>query len=185
MNDKKQPSEQNVAEDFAAAEEQGSAVESGSEVNDIAKQLEEKDNQIDEINNRLLRLQADFDNYRRRAVKEKEELSQIVGNGVITKLLPVLDNFDRALATAPGQDGSQLLTGVEMVYRQLTQILEGMGVKKIPAVDCQFDPALHEAIMRVEDGGKPDGLIVEELQKGYINQDKVLRPSMVKVVNNN
>ena len=146
--------------------------------------LEEKNSQLEELNNRLLRLQADFDNFRRRSRQEKEEMSQVVASGIVTKLLPVLDNFERALSTAPGQDSGQLLTGVELVYRNFTQILEGLGVQSITAVGSQFDPALHEAIMRVEDSSQPDGLVVEELQKGYTNQGKVLRPCMVKVVNN-
>jgi len=146
--------------------------------------LDEKNSQLEEVGNRLLRLQADFDNFRRRTRQEKEELSMVVTSGIVTQLLPVLDNFERALATASGQDAAQLLAGLELVCRQFTQILERFDVKPIVALGAQFDPELHEAVMRVEDAGQPDGLVVGELQKGYMAHSKVLRPSMVKVVNN-
>jgi molecular chaperone GrpE len=155
-----------------------------SEVATLMLSLDEKNQQLEEVGTRLLRLQADFDNFRRRTRQEKEEMSQVVANAIITPLLPVLDNFDRALAAGPNQDVSQLLAGVELVYRQFTQILEGLGVKPIIAVGAQFDPAQHEAVMRVEDAGQPDGLVVAELQKGYVSHTKILRPSMVKVVSN-
>ncbi len=153
------------------------------EMKEIMEALDEKNRELEEQNNRLLRLQADFDNFRRRSRQEKEELSQVVAGEVIRELLPVLDNFERALA-APGGDAAQIRAGVELVYRQLGGILEKLGVTPIAAVGSQFDPACHEAVMRVEDAGQPDGLIVGELQKGYEISGKVLRPSMVKVVGN-
>lgn len=151
---------------------------------DALQALEEKNKQLEEANNRLLRLQADFDNFRRRTRQEKEEMSLVVANGVIAKMLPVLDNFERALHSAPGQDSGQFRAGMELVYRQFTNILEGLGVKPIDAVGAQFDPNLHEAVLRVEDSGQPDGLVVEMLEKGYISCDKVLRACKVKVVSN-
>lgn len=155
----------------------------GAEMKEMMESLDDKNRELEEMNNRLLRLQADFDNFRRRSRQEKEELSQVVAYGVLKELLPVLDNFERALA-APGQDAAQLRTGVELVYRQLGGIMERLGVKPIAAVGNPFDPACHEAVMRVEDAGQADGLIVEELQRGYEMGGKVLRPSMVKVVSN-
>jgi molecular chaperone GrpE len=155
-----------------------------SEVEQLTEALADKDRQLTEHISRLQRLQADFDNYRRRSQKEKEELSRIVVSGVVKQLLPVIDNLERALAAAPAEDAGQLLTGVQLVYRQFVQILENLGISPIVAVGAQFDPALHEAILRLEDAGQPDGLIVEELQKGYTFDAKVLRPSMVKVVSN-
>ncbi len=153
------------------------------EMKDIMEALDAKNREFDELNNRLLRLQADFDNFRRRSQKEKAELSEVVAGGVFKELLPVLDNFERAL-TAQGEDAAQIRTGVEMVYRQFGTILERFGVTPIAAVGSQFDPASHEAVLRVEDAAQPDGQIVEELQKGYEINGKVLRPSMVKVVGN-
>lgn len=154
------------------------------EMQTMMADLEEKNKQAEDLNNRLLRLQADFDNFRRRSRQEKEELSQVVASNVIKEILPVLDNFQRALATAQAEENTQLMTGVEMVCRQLISTLEKFGLEHINAVNTQFDPAFHEAVMRVEDSSQPDGLIVEELQKGYKVQGKVVRPSMVRVVSN-
>jgi molecular chaperone GrpE len=153
------------------------------EIAEMMLALDDKNQQMEEMGNRLLRLQADFDNFRRRTRQEKEELSQVVTSGIVVQLLPVLDNFERALAAASGDTG-QLRTGVELVYRHVTQIMVGFGIKPIVAVGARFDPALHEAVMRVEDAGQPDGLVVAELQKGYTAGDRVLRASMVKVVSN-
>jgi molecular chaperone GrpE len=189
MNNKQNTAEQEIQckEDNVSTGDQKQNGETGVENTDPAalmSELAEKTRQVDELGNRFLRLQADFDNFRRRTRQEKEEASQFIANGIITKLLPILDNFERALNTGGNQDAGQLLAGMELVNRQFTQILEGMGVKPVVAVGSQFDPNLHEAVMRVEDSSQPDGLIVEELQKGYMAHEKLLRPSMVKVVNN-
>lgn len=187
MEEKYQADSQPQAAPEAGAPEQTIAEHQtcfdSSEIKAMMEALDEKNREFDELSNRLLRLQADFDNFRRRSRQEKEELSQVVAGEVIKELLPVLDNFERALA-APGQDASQIRTGVEMVYRQFGGILERFGVTPVAAVGSTFDPARHEAVMRIEDAGQPDGLVVEELQKGYEFGGKVLRPSMVKVVGN-
>jgi molecular chaperone GrpE len=186
MEERKQADQQPGVAGVAAAPEADSGGEvcfDGGEMKEMMETLDEKNREFDELTNRLLRLQADFDNFRRRSRQEKEELSQVVAYGVLKELLPVLDNFERALA-ASTQDAAQLRTGVEMVYRQLSGIMERLGVTPIAAVGGQFDPARHEAVMRVEDADQADGLIVEELQKGYEMGGRVLRPSMVKVVNN-
>jgi molecular chaperone GrpE len=171
--------------DVAAAPETDSGGEvcfDGDEMKEMMEALDVKNRELEELNNRLLRLQADFDNFRRRSRQEKEELSQVVAYGVLKEFLPVLDNFERALA-ASTQD-AQLHAGVEMIYRQLSGIMERLGVTPIAAVGGQFDPARHEAVMRVQDADQADGLIVEELQKGYEMGGRILRPSMVKVVSN-
>lgn len=157
----------------------------GDDIGAVTAALEAKKRELDEAEARLLRLQADFDNFRRRSRQEKEELSQVVAGEVMTRLLPVLDNFERALASGPDQDAAQILAGVELINRQFITILEEFGLKPIDAVGVQFDPAFHEAVMRVEDDSQPDGMIVGELQKGYQARSRVLRPSMVKVVGNN
>lgn len=157
---------------------------SKAEIAETMLALDEKNRQMDELGDRLLRLQADFDNFRRRTRQEKEEMSQVVTCSIVTQLLPVVDNFERALTAVTDKDAGQLLAGVQLVYRQFTQILDSCGVKPIVAVGAQFDPALHEAVMRIEDACQPDGLVVEELQKGYMSQSRILRPSMVKVVSN-
>lgn len=145
-------------------------------------ELLEKERLLEESNDRYKRLQADFDNFRRRTRQEKEELSNIVAQNIILELLPVIDNFERALS-ASYQD-EKMLAGVEMIYRQLNQALEKNGLALVEAVGKAFDPQQHEAVIRVEDAEQPDGMIVEELQKGYAVKGKVIRPSMVKVISN-
>ncbi|MDT8901968.1 nucleotide exchange factor GrpE [Anaeroselena agilis] len=183
MEERKQTEQRKNAADAAGNAADGQVCFDCAEMKEIMESLDDKNRAMEELNNRLLRLQADFDNYRRRSRQEKEELSQVVAYGVLKELLPVLDNFERALA-ASTQDAAQLRAGVELVYRQLGGIIERLGVKPIAAVGNPFDPACHEAVMRVEDACQADGLIVEELQKGYEMGGKVLRPSMVKVVSN-
>ena len=153
------------------------------ELDQYIKLLEEKNRLLDENTERLKRLQADFDNFRRRTRQEKEELSGVVTERIVAEFLPVVDNFSRALGSA-APEGGNFLAGVEMIYRQLTGVMEGLGVEPISAVGELFDPVRHEAVMRVEDSNQPDGTVVEELQKGYSLRGKVIRPSMVKVVNN-
>ncbi|MCE5287010.1 MAG: nucleotide exchange factor GrpE [Pelosinus sp.] len=154
------------------------------EVHKMMETIEEKNRLFEEQTDRLKRLQADFENFRRRTRQEKEELSLIVAQGVILELLPVVDNFERALQSAANQDAKVLLEGVQMIYNQLTGVLEKVGLAPIEAVGQNFDPQQHEAIMSVQDEEQTDGAIIEELQKGYTIRGKVVRPSMVKVVNN-
>ncbi len=154
------------------------------DVNAIMAAIEEKNQLLEEQCDRYKRLQADFENFRRRTRQEKEELSSIVSQGIILEILPVLDNFERALNSAATQDAAALLAGVEMIYKQFICLLEKVGLTPIIAEGTQFDPQQHEAVMRIEDADRPDGMIVQELQKGYKVQGKVIRPSMVKVVSN-
>ncbi len=157
-----------------------------SDVERMLAAIAEKNRLHEEMAERLKRLQADFDNFRRRTRQEKEELSGIVTEGILLKLLPVIDNFDRALSTATDNaDVVSFRSGVEMIYRQLFQSLEQLGLAPVKAVGETFNPQQHEAVMRVEAEDQADGLIVEEFQKGYMVRNKVIRPSMVKVVSNN
>ena len=153
---------------------------------DVTKVLDaiaETNRRLEDMTDRYKRLQADFDNFRRRTRQEKEELSVVVSQNIILQLLPVLDNFERALATGSAQEAG-LRTGVEMIYRQLYQTFEKLGLESIAAAGNEFDPQLHEAVLSVADENSPDGQIAEELQRGYKLFGKVLRPSMVKVVKN-
>ena len=136
-----------------------------------------------EKENRYLRLQADFENFRRRTRQEKEELAAVVTQNLLKDLLPFLDNFERALA-AGGNDEGGLRAGVEMMYKQLVEALKKEGLEYIETKDKPFDPNFHQAVMRVEDAEKEDGTIVAELQKGYMVKGRVIRPSMVQVVGN-
>jgi len=154
------------------------------EVDKMMAVIQEKNRLLEENTERLKRLQADFDNFRRRTRQEKEDLSSIVAQTLILELLPVLDNFERALSTASNQDAGGVLSGIEMIYRQFSRALEKNGLAAIEAVGSAFNPEQHEAVMRVEDSEKEDGTVVEELQKGYVVRGKVIRPSMVKVIAN-
>lgn len=144
----------------------------------LERSEEEKQNYID----RLQRLQADFSNYKKRVGKEKKKLKQNATKELVSELLPVLDNFERALTSSKqDKDMSDLIEGLEMVSRQLYDALKKEGLEIIPTVGEEFDPKLHEAVMKVESEDYESGIITEELQKGYLFNDKVLRPAMVKV----
>ena len=134
-----------------------------------------------EMLDRVKRLQADFDNYRRRTRQEQCDLSAYVTQNLIKDLLPIVDNFERALASRPAEDPSGFGAGVEMIYRQFFAVLEKQGVSAVETVGAMFDPAKHEAIMRDEESDQPEGTVVAELQKGYAACGKIIRPALVKV----
>lgn len=146
------------------------------------QEIEQLKQQADEHYQRLLRAQADFDNFRRRTRQEKEEFAKYASLKVVEQLLPVVDNFERALAAGKeSNDYDALLKGVDMIFRQLDQVLAAEGLKPMEAVGQPFNPEYHQAIMQVESDEHEEGIVVEELQKGYLLKDKVLRPAMVKV----
>ena len=163
--------------------EDSSADVDNVDIETIQKDLEAQKALLAESDERYKRLQADFTNFRRRNDKEREELSSVVLQGLIKDLLPIIDNFERALAVEKSQ-GDALYEGISMVYKQLMTSLEKNGLEHIKAVGEKFDPNFHQAVMRVQDDSKEDGSIDEELQKGYMVQGRVIRPSMVKVVAN-
>lgn len=138
--------------------------------------------EIEEHKQRLLRTQADYDNFRRRTVKEKEELGKYASAKLITELLPVIDNFERALGSVPDvPEAASYAKGVEMIFRQLEGVLKAEGLVPMESVGTPFNPEYHQAIMQVESDEYEEGDVVEEVQKGYMLKDKVLRPAMVKV----
>jgi Molecular chaperone GrpE (heat shock protein) len=140
--------------------------------------------EAEEHYDRLQRLQAEFDNYRKRTLKEKTEIIKFASERLVGELLPVLDNFERATSAAQtNSDFSSFSQGVEMILRQLQTALGKEGLKAMEAVGQPFDPNLHEAVLRVDSDEHSENTVVEELQKGYYLKDKVLRPSMVKVSN--
>nr|WP_273841296.1 nucleotide exchange factor GrpE [Halalkalibacter alkalisediminis] len=159
--------------------------EGNGEVEETVTEIIEEENsqaEIAELNNRILRIQADYDNFRRRSREEKEAAAKYRSQTVIEALLPVIDNFERALLVKPeAEEAKSLLQGMEMVYRQFQDTLKSEGVEVIETVGQMFDPHLHQAVMQVEEEGYESNQIVEELQKGYTLKDRVLRPSMVKV----
>jgi molecular chaperone GrpE len=134
-----------------------------------------------EMMDRILRLQADFDNYRRRTRQEQTELSAFVTQNLLKELLPVIDNFERALGSRPVEDPSGFGAGVEMIFRQLYGVLEKQGISTVAAVGEMFDPNRHEAILKDADSDQPEGTVVAELQKGYAVGGKVIRPALVRV----
>ncbi|MBP5201023.1 MAG: nucleotide exchange factor GrpE [Schwartzia sp.] len=163
------------------AETQAGEPEAAAEDADALREKYEAE--LAEKENRYLRLQADFENFRRRTRQEKEELAAVVTQNLLKDLLPFLDNFERALA-AENSDAESLRAGVEMMYKQLVEALKKEGLEYIETKGKPFDPNFHQAVMRVEDAEKEDGEIVAELQKGYMVKGRVVRPSMVQVVGN-
>lgn len=138
--------------------------------------------EVEENYNRYLRVQADFDNFRKRTRKEKEELLKYASQPLIEALLPAIDNLERALAAGQSAEHSDsLIKGVEMVVRQIQQTLEQEGLKAIEAEGKPFDPGFHQAVMQEESAEHEAGIVIQELQKGYVLKDRVIRPAMVKV----
>jgi len=138
---------------------------------------------IDELEDKVKRQMAEFDNFRKRTEKEKTAMFETGAKSVIEKILPVVDNFERGLATVSGEEkGSPFVEGMEMTYRQLMEELEKMEVKPIPAVGEEFDPNFHNAVMQMESDEYESGVIAKELMKGYTYRDSVVRHSMVAVV---
>ena len=138
---------------------------------------------INELEDKVKRQMAEFDNFRKRTDKEKNAMFETGAKSVIEKILPVVDNFERGLASIPEEEkGSPFAEGMEMIYKQLIGELEKMEVKPIPAVGEEFDPNLHNAVMQVESDEYESGVIAQELQKGYTYRGSVVRHSMVAVV---
>jgi len=150
---------------------------------ELSQQVEKLEAEKQESEERLKRLQADFENFRRRTRQEKEELAAVVTQGLLTDMLPLLDNFQRAMA-AEAKDIESFKQGVEMIYKQFQDALAKNGLEAIDTTGAKFDPNFHQAVMRVQDPDKEDDTIAAELQKGYMAKGRVLRPSMVQVVAN-
>lgn len=153
------------------------------EIEELQAKLEEKTSQCEDYKNMVQRTAAEFDNYKKRTVKEKEALSLDIAIDTVNTFLPVVDNLERALKAAEDMADNPLKEGVEMVMRQLKDCLEKLGVEAIEAVNNTFDPELHNAVMHVDDDENGENMVVEEFQKGYTMKGKVVRHSMVKVVN--
>ena len=158
---------------------------SEGEIKTLRQALEKKENEINELLDRTQRLAAEYDNYRKRTNREKERLYCDSVCDVVSKILPVVDNLERAIAAeVETEEGKSLREGISMIIRQMSDILEKIGVKPIEAVGKPFDPELHHAVMHVEDDSYGESEIIEEFQKGYIYKDEiVIRHSMVRVAN--
>ncbi len=168
--------EQEVKETIQEESEQPKeAVEEVDELT-LAKQ------QIEEEQDKLIRLRADFENYKRRVQLDKAADYKYRAQSVLTDILPVLDNFERALAVeTTSEEAASLVKGVDMVYRTLLEAVKKEGLEAIEAEGVAFDPNFHQAVMQEQDDSKESGVVLQELQKGYKLKDRVLRPSMVKV----
>ena len=145
---------------------------------------DKKDAKIEELNDRLMRLMAEYDNYRKRTDREKAAMFEMGAKSIVEKVIPVLDNFERGFATVAEEDKEDaFVVGMDKVYSQFVSTLEEAGVKPIEAVGKEFDPNIHNAVMHVDDEEVGDNIVVEEFQKGYMYRDSVVRCSMVKVAN--
>ena len=147
------------------------------------KKTQAMQEKIDELEDRVRRQMAEFENFRKRTDKEKAAMFETGAKSVIEKILPVVDNFERGLATLPEEEkSSPFAEGMQMIYKQLLTELENIGVKPIEALGCEFDPNFHNAVMQMESDEFESGVIAQELMKGYMYRDTVVRHSMVAVV---
>jgi len=150
----------------------------------LEEKQDKKDIAIADLTDRLKRSMAEFDNFRKRSEKEKATMFDMGARSIAEKILPVVDNFERAMVAAPKEgDGKAFADGITMIYNQLKKTLEDLGVKPIDCVGQPFDPNFHNAVMHVEDESLGENVVAEELLKGYMYKDSVLRHSMVKVAN--
>nr|WP_084787623.1 nucleotide exchange factor GrpE [Anaerobacillus alkalidiazotrophicus] len=189
MDRAEQELEQQTKEDVVVEVENDNDAQQGDDLKDEEVTLSEEElriqdleTQVKELNDRLLRVQADYDNFRRRTRQEKEAAAKYRSQSLLEELIPAIDNFDRALGVnAESDEAKSIQQGMEMVYRQLTEALKNEGLEVIAAVGQDFDPHYHQAVMQVESEDYQPNVVVEELQKGYKLKDRVIRPSMVKV----
>ena len=195
--DLKESSKQTTAEETPQQEAQTNTADAANGVDETAgkksegaaeektPEQDEKDVKIEELQNRILRLQADFDNFRRRNTSEREQLATFVTADVVGKFLKVLDNFERAEdAARKSDDAAGIYSGIEMIRRQFEQTFKDLGVEEIKAQGEKFDHEMHEAVMRGQNPDMDDDTVEMVLEKGYKLRDKVIRHSKVKVISN-
>ena len=182
-----------AAEDMADREEDGDGQDDTEEDENGKKLFKKKvkadkkqealKQKVEDLEDRVKRQMAEFDNFRKRTEKEKTAMFETGAKSVIEKILPVVDNFERGLATIPEEEkGSGFADGMQMIYKQLMTELDNLGVKPIEAVGQEFNPDYHNAVMQVESEEYESGIVAQELQKGYMYRDSVVRHSMVAVV---
>ena len=166
------------------AQENPEEAEESTQPEEETQKSDPKDEKIRELSDRLMRQMAEFENFRRRTEKEKSMMFETGASSVIEKILPVVDNFERAMATVSDeQKEDPFVSGMDKIYRQLLTVLEQLQVTPIEALGQEFDPQLHNAVMHVEDEAYGENEVIEEFQKGYKYRDSVVRHSMVKVAN--
>ena len=180
----------------SAAAENGSAPENAGEAGDqngsakeekkgfFKKKKDPRDEEIEELTDRVKRQMAEFENFRKRTEKEQSSMYEMGARDIIERILPVVDNFERGLASIPEEaKATPFADGMEKIYKQFQKTLEEAGVKAIEAVGQEFDPNFHNAVMHVDDESLGENVVAEELLKGYMYRDTVVRHSMVKVAN--
>ena len=185
--------EQEAAEDMSQEQTDAQAAENQPDDKDVqtddkkrffGKKKDKKDEQIEDLTDRLRRQMAEFENFRKRTEKEKSQMFDMGAKTIVEKVLPVIDNFERGLAAVPeDKKEDAFVVGMDKIYKQFLTTLEEVGVKPIEAVGQEFDPNFHNAVMHVEDEELGENIVAEELQKGYMYRDAVVRHSMVKVAN--
>lgn len=176
-------SEKNASEEEKASKS-GKSLFKNTKTKELEAKLEAKEQKIQELTGKLMRVMAEFDNFRKRTEKEKSQMFDLGIKSAIEKLLPVVDNFERGLgAVDEANKDNAIVQGFNMIYKQLMTMLDDIGVKPIEAVGKQFDPNYHNAVMHSEDENFGENIVAEEFQKGYMYKDMVVRHSMVRVVN--
>ena len=191
MGEEKKVQEEEMKENTATEEKETQKTKEAKKADKKASKkqkaddlIKEKDQQIGELTDKYQRLMAEFENVRKRTAKEFVQRYDMGAMGVLEKLLPVVDNFERGLqAVAEDEKDSPFVQGIEQIYKQLMGTLDELGVKAMDAEGKEFDANLHNAVMHVEDEEAGENVVVEELQKGYMYKESVLRHSMVKVAN--
>lgn len=173
-----------TAENADAEASEADSVDPDKKKSFFKKKKDKKDEQIEELTDKVKRQMAEFDNFRKRTEKEKSQMYDMGAKTIVEKILPVIDNFERGLAAVPEDNKEDaFVVGMDKIYRQMLTVLEEAGVKPIEAVGAEFDPNFHNAVMHVEDETLGENVVAEELQKGYMYRDTVVRHSMVKVAN--
>ena len=174
-----------VKEETAEAETQTEEAEdNASKGGFFKKKKDPRDEKIEELTDRVKRQMAEFENFRKRTEKEKSSMYEMGARDIIERILPVIDNFERGLAVIPeDKKEDPIAEGMEKIYKQIQKVFEEAGVKPIEAAGKEFDPNFHNAVMNVEDESLGENIVAEELQKGYMYRDSVVRHSMVKVAN--
>lgn len=178
--------EESVNEEEETTEEvadENAPEQEGEKKGFFKKKKDKKDEQIEELNDKLKRQMAEFDNFRKRTEKEKTQMYDMGAKSIIEKILPVVDNFERGFTMVQEEDKDDaFVVGMDKVYKQMITELESIGVKPIEAVGTEFNPDFHNAVMQVESEEYEPGMVAQELQKGYTYKDSVVRHSMVAVV---
>jgi molecular chaperone GrpE len=174
-----------TAEETVAEQAEEQTEETATDASNEEKETKDKkDQKIDELNDRLMRNMAEFENFRKRSEKEKNQMFEIGAKSIVEKILPIIDNFERGLGTVTeAEKESAFVQGIEQIYKQFITALEEAGVKPIEAVGQEFNPDYHNAVMHGEDENYGENIISDEFQKGYMYKESVVRHSMVKVMN--